>query len=198
MKIRVLIMVLVIAQLWGCSKDEGGPAAKTPAELLAEGWQAYASRNYQLAHDDFAAATQGDANLVDAYNGSGWANAKLNVLAAAVASFNTGLGKDAVNLQMRAGLSFVFNAQKLYTSSIAADTTVLHANSTWSFSRDTSINAADLHLLLAEDYFALTPPDFASSKAQVLTLNPLFAADIATLAGQTALAAEIERLRGIY
>jgi len=151
-----------------------------------------------LAHDDFAAATQGDANLVDAYNGSGWANAKLNALAAAVASFNTGLGKDSVNLQMRAGLAFVLNAQKLYTSSITADTTVLGANSTWSFSRDTSINAADLHLLLAEDYFALTPPDFLASKREVQILDPSFVADVATIAGQTALAARIETLRGIY
>jgi len=194
---RFLIIGLVTALFWGCSKDEG-PAAKTPAELLAEGWQAYATRNYQLAHDDFAAATQGDANLADAYNGSGWANAKLNALNASVASFTTGVGRDPANLQMKAGLSFVFNAQKVYTSSIAADSMVLYADSIWSFSRDTSINAADLHLLLAEDYFALTPPDFASSKAQVIKLNPSFAADIATLAGQTALAAEIERLRGIY
>src|SRR3989442_12388547 len=186
---RLFVICLVIAQLWGCSKDEGGPAAKTPAELLAEGWQAYATRNYQLAHDDFAAATQGDANLADAYNGSGWANAKLNALSASVSSFNTGLGKDPANLQMKAGLSFVFSAQKLYVSSIASDSTVLYADSTWSFSRDTSINATDLHLLLAEDYFALTPPDFASSKSQVIKLNPSFVADIATLAGQTALAA---------
>jgi hypothetical protein len=195
---RFLVLGLAIAQLWGCSKDEGGAPAKTPAELVAEGWQAYANRNYQLAHDDFASATQGNGNLADAYNGSGWANAKLNALGGAVTSFNSGLGKDSANLQMKAGLSFVFNAQKLYISSIAYDSTVLHADSTWSFSRDTSINAADLHLLLAEDYFALTPPDFISSKREVRILDTSFVADVGTLPGQTALAAEIETLRGIY
>ena len=199
MRKRFLVLGLALAQLWGCSSnDGGGPPAKTPAELLAEGWQAFANKNYQLAHDDFASATQGNANLADAYNGSGWANAKLNALGAAVTSFNAGLGKDSANLQMKAGLSFVFNAQKLYISSIAYDSTVLHADSTWSFSRDTSINAADLHLLLAEDYFALTPPDFFSSKREVRILDTSFVADVATLAGQTALAAEIETLRGIY
>ncbi len=185
---------------WECSSggDGGGPPTKTPEQYLAEGWQAYAAKNYSLALSDFNAAAQAKPSLADAFNGAGWANAKLTLLPASAADFNDGLTKSPGNVQILAGLSLVFNAQKLYDSSIVRAGEVLSAAPAWVFTRDTSTNAFDLHLLLAEDYFALTPPAFGSSLAQVQILNPGFAADITTIAGQTALAAEIERLGTIF
>lgn len=198
MKKSVVAVCFLAGQFFSaCSNDGGGPPAKTPEELLAEGWQAYAARTYQVALNDFNAAAQGNANLVDAFNGAGWASAKLNSLAASVVDFRAGLGKDPANVQMKVGLSLVFNAQKLYDSSITRAGQALSASPNFVFSRDTSINASDLHLLLAENYFALTPPDFANSLLQVQILNPAFAADVTGLTGQTALAMEIERL-GLY
>lgn len=185
---------------WACSSGggDGPPPTKTPEQYLAEGWQAYSAKNYQLALNDFNAAAQAKPSLADAFNGSGWANAKLTLLAASAAEFNIGLTKSAANVEMLAGLSLVFNAEKQYDSSIVRAGQVLSASPAWVFQRDTSTNASDIHLLLAEDYFALTPPSFGSSLAQVQILNPVFAADTTTIAGQTALAAEIERLGTIY
>jgi len=196
----ILAVCFLTGQLfWACSSGGGdGPPAKTPEQYLAEGWQAYAGRNYQLAFGDFNSAMQGNSNLTDAFNGAGWASAKLNSLVRSVADFRNGLAKDSGNVQMKAGLSLVFNAQKLYDSSIVRAGQALAAAPNWVFTRDTSVNASDLHLLLAEDYFAQTPPNFAASLAQVQVLNPSFAADVSAIAGQTALAIEIERLGTIY
>ena len=198
-----VICFFIALGLWSCSKDDGSPP-KTPQELLTEGWQGYASHNYQLAIDRFTAALQADASLVDAYNGLGWANAKRDLLDASVSNFNTGLARDSSNLQMKAGLAFVLNAKSSlanhYQLSIDKALAVLHADSLWSFSRDVSINASDLQLLLSEDYFAIA--DFSSSLVQVQKLNAKlstsFDADVSTTAGQTALANEIERLRTLF
>lgn len=193
-----LVLCLGIGAL-SCSKDETPPAPpKTAPELLAEGWQGFSGHNYQLAIDRFTAALQLDPTLVDAYNGSGWANAKRDSLNASSLAFNAGLALDTGNLPMKAGLAFVLNAQRSvadhYQQSIDRANSVLLADSGWTFSRDTSVNSRDLHILLAEDYFAMA--DYATSLAEVKKLAS-FDADITTVAGQTQLAAEIEYLRSV-
>jgi hypothetical protein len=201
----VLFMLgcLIGTGLWSCSSDDS-PPPKTAQELLTEGWQGYAGHDYQLAVDRFNAAISADGSLADAYNGSGWANAKRDLLDASVNAFNSGLLRAPSNLQMKAGYAFVLNARRStpnhYQLSINNALAVLLADSTWKFSRDTSINASDLQLLLAEDYFAIA--DFNSSLIQAKALNAklstTFDADVTTTAGQTALANEIERLRTLF
>ena len=190
------MVLLGCMMLWSCSKNETGPTVVTPDQLVAQGWQAYAGRNYPLAVDRFTEALQANSNLVDACNGSGWANAKLDSLTASVTGFSSGLSKDSTNLQIKAGLSFVYSAEKQYAFSISRATQVLRADTNWRFSRDTSVNSSDLHILLAEDYFALAY--FDSSLTQVRVLNSSFSADVTTLAGQAALANEIEILRSLF
>jgi tetratricopeptide (TPR) repeat protein len=171
------------------------PTPKTPEQLLSEGWDAFTLKNYSLALTDFTAAIQGNTNLVDAYNGSGWTNAKLNALAASVTSFTDGLSKDTTRIAIKAGLAFVYNAQKQYQLSIDRALAVFQADPNWVFSHDLSISVSTLHILLAEDYFALA--NFTASYLQVQVVNPSFVADVSTRTGQSALAAEIERLRSL-
>src|SRR5258706_8394446 len=122
---------------WACSSGGDNPPVKTPEELLADGWKAYSSKNYHLALTDFNSAAQGNPALVDAFNGAGWANAKLNSLTASVVNFTDGLGKSPGNVQIKAGLSFVLNAQKDYASSITRALGALGADANWGFTRDT-------------------------------------------------------------
>jgi tetratricopeptide (TPR) repeat protein len=192
MKPHVILMVLLSVMIGGCSSG-GGDGQKTAGQVTAEGWSAYSAKNYTDASARFAEALTLDANFVDAYNGAGWSNAKLNAMPGAVASFTTGLTKDPANIQIKAGLAFVYSVQKEYALSIQRGNEVLAADSVWSFSRDLSIGAADIHLMLAEDYFA--QGDFSASLQQVQKLNALFNANVSTPSGRAALSAEIERLR---
>ncbi len=177
-----------------CSKDNS-PDNKTATQLITEGWQAYSARDYATAASDFDQALLKDASQVDAYNGAGWSNAKLFDLIKASSEFASGLARDSSNAEIQAGVAFVYSAQKNYAQSIMYALKVLTSHPTWTFSHDATIGAPTLHLLLAEDYFAQASYDL--SLQQVLILNPSFNADPSTVAGQTAIAKEIERLRTI-
>jgi tetratricopeptide (TPR) repeat protein len=191
---KLFVLILLLCGLSSCSSDGGGgTTAKTPEELLAAGWTSYAGHNYAGALSYFTQAYQAKGSLTDAYNGAGWANARLGSMTAAKDRFVTGFSADSTNLQIVAGLALVYNALKDYPSSVMKANTVLQTNSTWFFTRDVSISATDLHLLLAEDYFA--EGDFINSIAQIKLLNASFTADVTTDAGKIALASEIERLR---
>jgi tetratricopeptide (TPR) repeat protein len=193
----IVIWFLFSLVIISCQKDGGTSEDKTASQLVAEAWTAFSAGDYQTAVDRCNEAIAKDGNLVDAYNGAGWSNAKLNALATSVTQFNAGLAKDPSNLDMKAGLAFVFNAQKNYSQSITFANQVIQTNSSWSFSRNGAISVADLRLLLAENYFSQPGPNYALSLQQVQLLNPSFVADVATVAGQSALASEIERLRPI-
>jgi len=189
----VVLSIILCAILFSSCEGDSGGGEKTADQLMAEGWQSYLNHDYSGATDQFAKALAKNSNLVDGYNGLGWANGKLNDLPTSVSKFLTGLGMDTANLEIRSGLAFVYNAQKNYAQSIVQGRAVLVSNPSWSFSRDATVNASDLQLLLAENFFATASYD--SSLARVRILNPLFAADVSTVAGQTALAQEIERLQ---
>src|SRR5271169_2751189 len=201
--IRILLIGLFCCvAITGCQKDTTGTQNKTAAQLTADGWSAFSGSDYQSALTNFNNAIGEDGNFVDAYNGAGWANAKLNAPQSAVTDFTNGLSKDtsapdSLSLEMNAGLAFAYNAQKNYAQSVASALSVLGANANWAFVHHSSINAAELHLLLAEDYFAQSSPDYVSSLHQVQIIDPAFNADVTTVAGQTALAGEIEQLRSI-
>lgn len=186
-------LIPLICGLAACSGNSGGTSAKTPEEYLAAGWSSYSQKNYADALTNFTQAYQGKGSLTDAYNGAGWANARLGSLTAARDKFLQGLTHDTANLQILAGLAFVYNAVKDYPSSVTDANHVLQINPAWFFSRDVSITASDLELLLAEDYFA--EGDFQNSYIMVQSLDPTFTVDVSTDSGRIALASEIERLR---
>ena len=196
MSSRIVIALLIVAawiSIPSCSFDS--PTDQTSAtDLVTEGWKAYSARDYSTAASKFDAAITKDASLVDAYNGSGWSNAKLDNLDLALTNFSIGLSKDSTNLDILAGLAYVDNARKDYASSDASALEVLDTNPEWSFRADTTITGLDLRLLLAGNYFA--EGSYALSLAQVHVLDPAFAPglDVSTVAGQTVLAQEIELL----
>ncbi|HUL42732.1 MAG TPA: hypothetical protein VLY03_00075 [Bacteroidota bacterium] len=195
MKLRdLLFLMILVVLLAGCQKTETG-TDESASQLTTDGWAAYSARNYATAITKFSAATNLDASYADAYNGLGWSNAKLNKPQSAVSSFSTGLTKSPNNADMNAGLAFAYNAEKNYAQSIASGLAVLSVNADWQFARDTSVSSADIHLLLAEDYFSQTSPDYLHSLQEVQVVDPAFNADVMTVAGQTALGHEIELLR---
>ena len=172
-----------------------GPSPPTASELVTQGWQAYSTRSYATAADKFNQAIGVDGNFVDAYNGAGWATARLNQLATSITRFTAGMTKDTANLEIKAGLSIVYNAQRNYAQSILYANRVIATQPAWSFSRDATVSSSDLHLLLAENFFATA--NYTAALAEVNILNGSFSADVSTIVGQTALAQEIERLRSI-
>jgi tetratricopeptide (TPR) repeat protein len=189
----LLTLALVLCSCSGGGGSSEPPPPPTANDLINQGWQAFALQSYLAAAAKFDAAIGADPTLPDARNGAGWSYARLNRVDTALTRFTAGRTLDTNSVDLLAGLSVVQNARKQYLSSAQAGVSALAKNANWVFSRDTSVNTADLRLIMAEDYFALS--DFAGSLALVRVYNPSFSPDIGTADGQTALAAEIERLR---
>jgi tetratricopeptide (TPR) repeat protein len=192
-----ILFLLMLGGTEGCSTGgdgDGGPL--TADSLVARGWRAYTAKDYNTAKRDFLQAVSLDGSVSDAYNGAGWTFAVLGVPDTALINFTKGRSRDSANLEMHAGIAFVYNALKLYDLSILHDTAVIRVNPNWIFSHDNTMNVLDLHLLAAEDYFAMG--NFTASLSEVqLYLNSSFSADVTTISGQILLAKEIERLRSI-
>jgi tetratricopeptide (TPR) repeat protein len=197
MKIGKYIFCLSIFLLIiNCELQDGiTPPDENVEELVNEGWEQFKSGNYQLALETFQDAIARDNNYAEAYNGAGWASARLTNLSNAVSYFTQCISLNASLVTAHAGLAFVYNAQKEYASAINSANKALSLRSNWLFTYDESIGYKDLHLILAASYFALG--NFSQSLAQVQKLNPSFTADFNTYEGKSALAEEIERLRGI-
>jgi Flp pilus assembly protein TadD len=179
----------------GCSSSSDGDGDKSPEQLVAEGWQAFRAKNYSEAASKFDEAANKDPHYVEAYDGAGWSYAKLNSLTSAENRFLTGLAKDSSHYEIKAGLAFLYHAQKRYNESAAIAENLLSVKIAWTFRGDTTISNTDVRLLLAQNYFAAA--NYSASLVQVQVLNPAFTADVSTVSGQAALAQEIERLRTI-
>lgn len=197
MKIEKYMLILsLLLLIINCQTQNGiTPPDKNVEELVTSGWEQFESSNYQLALEKFEEAITLDNSYAEAYNGAGWTSARLTNLSDAVAYFNQGIAKNSSFVDAHAGLAFVYNAQKEYQSAIASANKAISLSSNWLFSHDETISYKDLYLILAASYFALG--DFSQSLAYVKKLNTSFNADITTYEGKSALAEEIERLRGI-
>src|SRR5689334_7128005 len=195
---RMLLVFAAALCLAACKKDSGTepPPPPTAAELVAQGWTAFAAGNFVTAKARFTSAIALDATIADAYNGAGWSDAHLGLLSEAETRFGEGRARPGATLDLLAGLSIVHNASKDYALSVLEADTLFTADAGWAFSRDTSVNSADVRVAVAESYYAMG--NFSASMAAVVVLNPSFSADVLTVDGRTALAAEIERLRGVY
>ncbi|MDI6792533.1 MAG: tetratricopeptide repeat protein [bacterium] len=188
----VIALAIIISVLAGCG-DKGTEPQKTAEEFTNEGWDAYQEGDYERALEAFNQAVDKDSACTEAYNGLGWANAKSNGLSAAVTNFNQCLSLYSQDMEAKAGLAFVYNAQNQYKDSADKAEEVLEASPDWSFPYDSTLDSGDLHLLLAQNYYALA--EFENSLAEVKLLNSDFTADVSAPEGKAALAAEIERLK---
>jgi hypothetical protein len=177
-----------------------GPEGPTYGERVAAAWASYTAGQFAAARSGFAAAVAVNAARADAYVGLGWSELRMDAPDAAHLAFQDGSGRtgsDPVMADLHAGWAFGWNARQAaagrHAESNAAVAQALALEPAWIFDHEAGLDAADLTLLAAGNFFALG--DFASSLARVQVLDPAFAADVGTATGRAALAARIEALR---
>ncbi len=202
MKKKILIYSLAVlaAAVLGCSKETTAPEPElTAAQLLSQGWTYFNAGSFSAALSNFQQAKAKDPSLVDAYNGIGWCQGILGYKNEALATFNSGLVRQAANNEMRAGLSFVYASLDSCPAAVRNDSLVLASDSLWRFSHkyllsaDQVMDHRELNLLLAECYYQLG--SFAASLQAVNKIDPLFTVvDVNTSEGQSELLMKIENL----
>lgn len=173
--------------------DDPVPTDPTYDELIAQGWNTFIQGDYDGASAIFDQASVLDASLAEAYNGKGWCGLRSDELPAAASDFSSAAGKSGRSAAVFAGWAFVLNAQKSYAASNTQADSALARDPNWEFEHGLPYDAEYVHLVKAQNYFALL--NYASSLAEVQILNVSFSADVNTVDGRAALAAEIERLR---
>lgn len=163
-------------------------------ELIAQGWAAFEQSDYMTAKDKFYSAKMMNPLEKEVYSGLGWSYFKLDSLEQATVEFNICACLSEPTADIAAGWAFTLNTMKEYASSTEKASAAIAIDSSWVFAHGLSLDVRELHLLKAENYYLLG--SFAESLLEVKILNPAFTADITTDFGRSALAAEIERLKG--
>lgn len=190
--------------LAGCGggSSPSGPATPPPSyeERVDAGWTSFATGDYDDARQAFAAAIPENADRLDAYVGLGWAELRLGNEEDAHAAFQSGstrAGGDGLHADLAAGWAFAWHARTTapdhYAESNARIEDAEELAPDWSLPADSRWNRNDLRWLAAANHFARG--EFAESLLRVRQLDPSFTADVATPAGQAALALRIEELR---
>ena len=198
MKIYIVLFFYGITLLfYSCSEDPASSNQQQGASAITQdGWGKYFQAGlYSEALAKFITAIEEDATYADAYDGAGWASARLSQLENAVNYFNDCLEIDDSIVDACGGLAFTYYAQKEYESAIAFSNQALNKKSNWVFTYDKSISYKDIHLVIAGSYYVLK--DYSNALSHVKKLNASFYADINTEEGKAQLAQEIERLNKI-
>jgi len=144
---------------------------QTPADagsLVRHGWEFFQAEAYDSARARFQEALQRRGEYPPAYIGLGWIALRMDSLDVAQFWFDSGLFRDDNLIDGHAGRAVVFFIQRNYSGSLQDVDAVLQADSNYIFQGDTSFTAADLHLLAAQDDYALGQYDAALDHCTVL------------------------------
>ncbi len=191
-KVFLTIVILWCSNILSCGPDPIRDSA-TFEDMVLEGWTSYSQNEFETAIDWFKKAGKKNPSAAEPLTGLAWTFMKMDSLSKADTYFSAGASKQGVPPDHYAGWSFLKNANKEYVLSNQFADEALSMNANWSFVYAVGLNAADLQLLMAQNYFMTG--DYSNSLIKVKILNPSFETDIFDSAGQALLAKEIERLR---
>ena len=146
--------------------------------LNTQGWNSFEAKNYTGAISYFKQAIAKYDQDADAYNGLGWAYARLDSLEKAIYNFDVALGLmtrifngDAGILDAYAGRSFVSLALGKYNEAITSVNAIQsYGVRFYAFRHDVSISLDDLLLVKAQSYFLLA--NYWSSQQIIDYLDP--------------------------
>lgn len=194
--------LLALAFVLGCGGGGDTGPAESASSRTAEGWALFESGDYEGAIEKFERAITLDDSYADAYNGLGWTYAALDYLSMSLESFGRAIsegGHSTVLTDCYAGSSPVYrdldSRPSNFDSAAVYASNALSLNRVYVFEHDDGFDWHDLHLIMAQSYFALN--DYVSANARVDSAggnaqdpgSPTFVVDLAD---------EIERLETIY
>jgi tetratricopeptide (TPR) repeat protein len=169
---------------------------KEALDFTQDGWESMDEGRYSDAVVDFRKASELEPTLTDAWNGLGWAYARLDSPGISVGYFNTGEGfndQSVIGTEILAGRSFSNLALGEYLLAINDADGALDRSPNWVFRRDPAITFKQLILTVATAHYALG--EYASSLTWIQMLDAGFSVDVATLPGLAKLAEKLEALK---
>ena len=164
------------------------------------GWELMAEQDYRGAIPQFEEGATLDVDYADAYNGLGWAYAKLGSADTSADNFIIGETKgdtSVVGTEILAGLAFSKLALGEFEDAVTSGKAALEKaaldGEPWIFEHDTDIYYDQLTLAIATGYYGWGK--FDSSLVWVKEFDRFFDTDLTTLQGRYDLAAKLEEIR---
>lgn len=159
------ILTLSVLTFSGCGSDGTGPGYDV-RENLDIAWGHFAGADYSDAIDKFNEVLDNVSENDEAYLGLGWSYAFLGQFADAVANFGLVSGQPEI-VDAYMGLASVYRDLPNYQAAISNADDVIDADSSYQFSRKTSINYRDAHLIKAQCYYRLGSSNFPEAHIEV-------------------------------
>lgn len=153
MKSKIVFAIVLVALMMGCSKEfSDNDFLLDPPEsfdaLMAQGWSAFYTDNYDVAVETFSAAAERKATYPEVYLGLGWSNIRdLNLengriyLGSALSfAFLDEENGDQIILDAKSGLAGIALIEGDYAGAIAYVDEILAADPGYTFEHDESVN----------------------------------------------------------
>ena len=163
MKYLIKIAAVITAVMFISCSNSTEPE-KSAKEITDEGWQLFSQQDYSGAEKKFAEAVKLDKNMADAYGGAGWSIAYQKRYSEAVSQWRTGINNEAVNADIYAGLTVVYQALDSLAECIEAGNKVIALDAAYVFEHDTKINISLIHGLMAAAHYGLQEYENAASQ----------------------------------
>lgn len=161
--------ILAALLLINCGGNGNGPDGGD----IDTAWELFEEGNYVAAIAEFHRVQPPDDGFIEVYNGLGWSFAFSGTLDSAAGYFEmAALGSLITEADVPAGLSAVRKAQGDYAGAIAAAASALSKDPNWTFAHYSGTDYRDLHLILAQSYYALGPSSYPLAQEQVDILDP--------------------------
>ena len=154
--------------LTSCGDDEGPGARLTAAEHNEEGWKSYILGDYGDARAHFNDALKLDPELYEARLGVAWCEAQQGEYLSAVADFDMLLDSGFLMEDAFAGRAAAALEIPDDSLAVASAESTLARDGHYFFARRPDYNFHDLHLILAQAYFALSDYPKAQEQADIL------------------------------
>jgi len=157
----MILTLLAIALSVGCSSsggDSGGTTQPPPYdadENIAAGWSLFQSGDFDSASALFADVIDHEDDNAEAYLGSGWSDAFRGEYSASIASFLDAINNNLQTVDAHMGLAAVYRDLPNFDASINYASAVLSNDANYVFSKRTSVNYKDAHLIIAQAHFRL-------------------------------------------
>ena len=165
-------------------------------DYVEHGWVLMAEQDYRSAIPQFEEGRTLDPTYADAFNGLGWAYAKLGSADTSAGHFIDGVALEdttVVGTEILAGLAFSKLALGEFEDAVTNGKAALDRAPQWIFEHDPNIYYDHLTLAIATGYYGWGK--FDSSLVWVQQLDPTYDADLTTLQGRYDLAAKLEEIR---
>jgi tetratricopeptide (TPR) repeat protein len=161
--INFIVVISVLMLVFSCGSSTGPD--KTAADFVSDGWASFSNHDYAEAEVSFLNAIKADGKLADAYSGAGWSIAyQRDRYSDAIAQWKIGIKNSAVNADIYAGLTLVYQALDSLEECAAAGNKTADLDENYLFKHDERITIRLIHGVVAAAEYGLQNYNRAASQ----------------------------------